>query len=62
MGDTRGPENEAFLALSQFFVNEGTLGDALLHVAELACRVAPADMAGITMLVEAAPHWRVHRF
>lgn len=50
-----GPEDESFLALSQFFVNEGTLGDALLRVAELACRVAPADMAGITMLVEGRP-------
>jgi GAF domain-containing protein len=52
MADTHGPESEAFLALSQFFLDDGTLGDALLHVSQLACKVAPADMAGITMLVE----------
>jgi len=55
MADSHGPESEAFLALSQFFVDDGTLGDALLHVSELACQVAPADMAGITMLVEGKP-------
>jgi GAF domain-containing protein len=55
MADPFGPQSEAFLALSQFFVGEGTLGDALLHVAELACRVAPADMAGITLLVDGKP-------
>ena len=38
-------------ALSRFFVNDGTLGDTLLKVSQLACDVAPADMAGITMLV-----------
>jgi hypothetical protein len=38
--------------LSRFFINDGTLGETLLRVAELACRVSPADMAGITMLVE----------
>ena len=42
-------------ALSQFFVNEGTLGDTLLRVSELACQVLPADFAGITMLVEGKP-------
>jgi GAF domain-containing protein len=41
--------------LSQFFINDGTLGETLLRVAELACRVSPADMAGITMLVEGKP-------
>jgi GAF domain-containing protein len=39
-------------ALSQFFINDGTLGDTLLRVAELACDAAPADMAGLTLLVE----------
>ena len=39
-------------ALAEFFVDEGTLGETLLRVAELSCQVAPADMAGITMLVE----------
>jgi GAF domain-containing protein len=43
---------EGLAALSQFFVDEGTLGDTLLRVTEIACSVAPADMAGITMLVE----------
>jgi GAF domain-containing protein len=55
MADTSGPENESFLALSEFFVDDGTLGDVLLRVSQLACRVAPADMAGITMLVEGNP-------
>jgi GAF domain-containing protein len=55
MAETHGHESEAFLALSQFFVDDGTLGDALLRVSELACQVAPADMAGITMLVEGKP-------
>ena len=39
-------------ALSQFFINDGTLGDTLQRVAELACEAAPADMAGVTLLVE----------
>jgi GAF domain-containing protein len=39
-------------ALSQFFINDGTLGDTLLRVAELACEAAPADMGGVTLLVE----------
>lgn len=47
--------NETFDALSRFFVDDGTLGDTLLQVAELACRVGPADMAGITLLVEGQP-------
>jgi len=38
--------------LSQFFINDGTLGDTLQRVAELACEAAPADMAGVTLLVE----------
>ncbi|HEX3563859.1 MAG TPA: GAF domain-containing protein, partial [Acidimicrobiales bacterium] len=46
---------EAFGALTQFFVNDGTLGETLLQVSELACKVAPADMAGITMLVDGKP-------
>lgn len=46
---------EAFFALSRFFVNDGTLGDTLHEVAKLACQMAPADMAGITMLVEGRP-------
>lgn len=55
MVDTPRAEGEAFLALSQFFVDDGTLGDTLLRVAELARDMAPADMAGITMIVEGKP-------
>lgn len=47
--------DDAFGALAQFFVHDGTLGDTLLRVAELACRAGPADMAGITMLVDGVP-------
>jgi GAF domain-containing protein len=46
---------EGLRALSQFFVDEGTLGETLLRVAEMACAVAPADMAGITLLVDGKP-------
>ncbi|MGH9088128.1 MAG: hypothetical protein ACRDYZ_08445 [Acidimicrobiales bacterium] len=55
MVDTPDAGAEAFLALTRFFVNDGTLGETLLRVAELSCQVAPADMAGITMLVEGKP-------
>jgi GAF domain-containing protein len=47
--------DEGLRVLSQFFVDEGTLGDTLLRVAELACQISVADMAGITMLVEGKP-------
>jgi GAF domain-containing protein len=50
------PEHEGLSALAQFFINDGTLGDTLLRVAALACKVIPAaDMAGITLLVEGRP-------
>lgn len=42
--------NNTFGALAQFFVH-----DTLLRVAELACQAGPADMAGITMLVDGVP-------
>ena len=42
-------------ALSRFFIDDGTLGATLLRVAQLACQVSPADMAGITMLVDGKP-------
>jgi GAF domain-containing protein len=42
-------------ALSEFFVDDGTLGDTLLRVAGLACEVSGADMGGITLLVEGKP-------
>ncbi len=47
--------DDAFGALAQFFVHDGTLGDTLLHVAQSACQAGPADMAGITMLVDRVP-------
>jgi GAF domain-containing protein len=50
-----GTSDDEFSALSQFFVNEGTLGETLLRVSELACQVLPADFAGITMLVDGRP-------
>jgi GAF domain-containing protein len=54
------PEDEEAIrqslrALSQFFVKDGTLGDTLLRVSEMACDVTPAKYAGITMLVEGSP-------
>jgi light-regulated signal transduction histidine kinase (bacteriophytochrome) len=51
---------ESIAALSAFFVGSGTLGDTLTEVAQLACKsIAPADMAGITMLVEGRPRTAV---
>ncbi len=47
---------EGLGALAQFFISDGTLGDTLLRVSQLACEVAPADMAGITLLVEGKPN------
>ena len=42
-------------ALAAFFVGQDTLGDTLTRVADLAVEtIGPADMAGITMLVEGA--------
>jgi GAF domain-containing protein len=43
---------ESLRALTRFFVNDGTLGDTLLRVSEMACAITPADYAGITMFVE----------
>jgi GAF domain-containing protein len=55
MADGADHRGEAFLALTQFFVDEETLGDMLLRVSQLACQVVPSDMAGITLLVEGRP-------
>ena len=53
MADNEIAIRETIAALSQFFVGERTLGETLTRVSELACKcVGPADMAGITMLVE----------
>ncbi len=46
---------EGLRALSQFFIDDGTLGDTLQRVTELACEASRADMAGITMLVDGMP-------
>ena len=51
MADSATAEHP-FGALVRFFVDESTIGDTLLRVAELACLAGPADMAGITMSVQ----------
>src|ERR1019366_5976912 len=44
---------DSVAVLSDFFVGEGTLGETLTRVANLAVAcVGPAEMAGITMLVD----------
>ena len=44
---------DSVAVLSNFFVGEGTLGETLTRVANLAVAcVGPAEMAGITMLVD----------
>lgn len=52
MPDHRTSPGDGLAVLSQLFVNDGTFGETLKRVAELACETAPADFAGITMLVE----------
>ena len=46
---------EGFAAFTQFSIDDGTLRDTLLKMAQLACDVSQADMAGITMLVDGRP-------
>jgi GAF domain-containing protein len=55
VADRSGMAGAGLDALSQFFVNDGTLEETLFRVAELACQVLPADFAGITMLVDGKP-------
>jgi GAF domain-containing protein len=55
MPDDQGAIRKSLRALSQFFVKDGTLGDTLLRVSEMACGVTPAKYAGITLLVEGKP-------
>lgn len=51
---------ESIVALSTFFVGDRTLGDTLTEVVTLACKsIGPAEMAGITMLVEGRPRTAV---
>ena len=52
MSDEQDAIRESLRALTQFFVNDGTLGDTLLRVSEMACSITPAKYAGITMIVE----------
>jgi GAF domain-containing protein len=46
---------EGITTLSRFFVGDGTLGETLTRVTELARDSLSADMAGITMLVAGRP-------
>ncbi|HEX3796296.1 MAG TPA: GAF and ANTAR domain-containing protein [Acidimicrobiales bacterium] len=55
MKDEQEALQESLRALSQFFVNDGTLGDTLQRVSEMACEVTPAKYAGITIMVEGKP-------
>ncbi len=48
--------SQSLASLSEFFVGDATLQEALQRVADLACKTVPgADMAGITMLVDGRP-------
>jgi GAF domain-containing protein len=49
------PLREGFDALARFFIGDGTLGDTLTKVSELARDALSADMAGITMMVGGRP-------
>ena len=55
MQDEEDAIREGVRALTQFFVDDGTLGDTLHRVCELSCSVTPASYAGITMIVEGRP-------
>jgi hypothetical protein len=55
MHDEQDAIREGLRALTQFFVNDGTLGDTLLKISEMACEVTPATFAGITLMVEGKP-------
>ncbi|HEX3795998.1 MAG TPA: GAF and ANTAR domain-containing protein [Acidimicrobiales bacterium] len=55
MSDEQYAIREGLEALTKFFVNDGTLGDTLLRVSEMACEVTPAKYAGITMMVDGSP-------
>jgi GAF domain-containing protein len=59
MEDEPGAIQESLRALTQFFVNDGTLGDTLLRVSQMACEITPAKYAGITMMVEGSPRTAV---
>jgi GAF domain-containing protein len=59
MEDEQEAIEESLRALTQFFVNDGTLGDTLLRVSQMACEFTPAKYAGITMMVEGSPRTAV---
>jgi GAF domain-containing protein len=52
MDDEQEAVRQSLRALTQFLVNDGTLGDTLRRVSEMACAVTPAAYAGITLMVE----------
>jgi len=58
--DGADPMAEGLDVLAEFFVDDGTFGDTLLRVAEVARRMVAADMAGITMMVEGRPQTGVY--
>jgi GAF domain-containing protein len=55
MADYEDALAEGLAALSQFFVNDGTLTETLHKVAVLSVTTCSADLAGITMLVDGKP-------
>ena len=56
MASDSAERGNVLAALSQFFINDGTLGETLLRVAQLACQaVGPAEMTGLTLLVDGKP-------
>jgi len=59
MKDEEVAVRESVRALAQFFVNDGTLGETLQWVCELACAMTPAKYAGITMIVDGSPRTAV---
>lgn len=60
MADRIDPLAEGLDVLAEFFVDEGTFGDTLLRVAEIARQMVSADMAGITMMVDGRPRTGVY--
>lgn len=55
MANDAGDGTDALAVLSQFFVDDGTLGDTLQRVVELARDTGPADTAAVTLQVEGKP-------
>ena len=55
MSENVDPLAAGLAVLSAYFVDDGTVGETLLRVAEIAKQMVAADMAGITMIVEGRP-------